>query len=111
MNCLDFHRRLLSDPMASDAALQAHEAECRACAGFAREVRGQEVKLRALLQEVTPPQGLAERVALAARFEQRAELQRRWWYGAAAGVLLAIGVSMSSLWHTALERADFALAP
>ena len=64
MNCLDFHRQLLSDPYTSDAAVQSHEAECRSCANFAREVRGQEVKLRALLQEVSPPQGLAERVAL-----------------------------------------------
>lgn len=110
MNCLEFRRLLMADPMTGDEAAMAHEAECRECAGFGREIRGQEVRLRALLQEVRPPEGLAERVQLAARFEQRAAGRRHWWYAAAASLLLTIGVSMVSLLSTSLERGSVVLA-
>lgn len=110
MNCLDFRRRMLSDPFARDPELEAHEAECAECAPFARELRAQEIQLRSLLQGVSPPNGLAERIQLAARFEARAEGQRRWWYAAAASVLLLIGASMVSLWTTTLERGHETLA-
>lgn len=110
MNCLDFRRRLMSDPFEHDAALAGHEDECAACAGFARELRAGEVRLRALLNDVEPPPGMAERIQLAARFEQRSEQRRRWWYAAAASVLMAISVSMVSLWNTSAERSGLALA-
>jgi hypothetical protein len=110
MICLDFRRRLMADPMARDSSLQAHEDECPGCAAFARELRAQEIQLRSLLREVTPPEGMVERIQLAARFEQRSATQRRWWYAAAASVLLTIGASMVSLWTSALERGDQALA-
>ena len=110
MNCLEFRRQLLIDPLHLDEAAAEHEAECESCATHAREVRGQELKLRALLMEIAPPEGLAERVQLAARFEGNAMTRRRWWYGAAAGVLLAIGVSMVSLWTASVERGGLALA-
>jgi hypothetical protein len=110
MNCLEFRRQLLIDPLHLDEAAAGHEAECTSCAAHAREVRAQEVKLRALLMEVTPPEGMADRIQLAAHFEANAETRRRWWYSAAAGLLLAIGVSMVSVWTTALERGDLVLA-
>ena len=62
------------------------------------------------LQEITAPEGMAERIQLAARFEQRSTVQRRWWYSAAATVLMAIGVSMVSLFSTSLDRGNVALA-
>jgi len=110
MNCLDFRRRLLADPFANDADLLAHEAACADCAPFARELRSQELKLRSLLQDVAPPPGLAERVQLAARAEQRSNLQQRWWLGVAATLMLAVGVSMVSLWSTSIEREQVGLA-
>jgi len=110
MNCLDFRRRLLTDPLAADTDLQTHEAGCPDCAPFAREVRAQEIGLRGLFDEITPPAGMAERIQLAARFEQRSTLQRRWWMGAAAALVLAIGGSMLSLWTTSVERGQATLA-
>ena len=110
MNCLDFRRRLLTDPLAGDEDLLAHEATCTTCAPFARDLRAREIRMRSLLQNVVPPPGLAERVSLAARFQQRAERRRQWWYSAAAGVLLAVGVSMASLFSTSIERTNVALA-
>ncbi len=110
MNCLEFRRQLLIDPLHLDETAASHEAECESCASHAREVRAQEIKLRALLMEVTPPEGMAERIQLAARFEAGAVSRRRWWYSAAAGVMLAVGVSMVSLWTASVERGGLALA-
>ena len=64
MNCLEFRRQLLIDPLHLDEAAAGHEAECTSCAAHAREVRAQEVKLRALLMEVTPPEGMADRIGV-----------------------------------------------
>lgn len=110
MNCLEFRRQLLTDPLSHTEASLEHEAECESCAAHAREVRRQEIRLRALLNEVSPPDGMAERIQLAARFEERAEHRRRWWYSAAAGVLMAVGASMVSLWSDSMERGGLALA-
>lgn len=110
MNCLEFRRQLTIDPMADDIALTEHEQQCPECSAFAREIRADEIKLRAMLKSIQPPEGMADRIRLAAGFEQRAAARRRWWYGAAAGVLMAIGVSMASLFVTTLERGNVALA-
>lgn len=110
MNCLEFRRQLLTDPLHQDESASAHEAECAACAAHAREVRAQEIKLRALIDSVSAPDGMAERIQLAARFEGAAATRRRWWYGAAAGVLLAVGASLVSVWTTSAERIGLELA-
>ena len=110
MNCLDFRRQILADPFCRDGELLAHEADCPSCAPFAREIRAQEIRLRSALQEISPPEGMAERIQLATRFDLRSAVQRRWWYSAAATVLMAIGISMVSLFHTAIERGDITLA-
>ena len=110
MNCLDFRRQILADPFCKDVAVLAHEADCPSCAPFAREIRAQEVRLRSALQEISPPEGMAERIQLAARFDQRSTVRRRWWYSAAATVLMAVGVSMVSLFSTSIERGNVALA-
>ena len=39
MNCLEFRRRLLTDPLSGDEDLLAHEATCAACAPFAQDLR------------------------------------------------------------------------
>jgi len=104
MNCLDFRRRTTIDPLADDAELMAHEAQCHGCAAYAREIRAQEIRLRAALNDVAPPAGLAERVVLAARYEQQAGHRRRWWYGAAASLLLMVGVSMVTVFQNAHHR-------
>jgi hypothetical protein len=110
MNCLEFRRQLTIDPMADDVALAEHEQQCPECASFARGIRADEIKLRAMLKSIEPPEGMADRIRLAAGFEQRATVRRRWWYSVAAGVLMAVGVSMVSLFSTTLERGNIALA-
>jgi len=110
MNCLDFRRQLLADPFSKDPEMLEHEAECDSCAPFARDVRAQEVRLRSALRAISPPEGMVERIQLAARFDQGSSSRRRWWYGAAASVLMAIAVSMVSLFSTSIDRGNVALA-
>lgn len=66
--------------------------------------------MRAVLREVAPPTGLADRVRLAARFEHRAERRRRWWYAAAASVLLIVSVGLLSPMQTVHEGGGLTLA-
>lgn len=110
MNCIEFRRRLLTDPDDRDSDFLGHEANCPDCATFARETRAQEIHLRALLNSVSPPPGLGERVRLAARFERAAERRRSLWYAAAAGVVLAVGISLTTLLYNADTRAGLELA-
>ncbi len=110
MHCLEFRRHLMIDPLSRDEAALAHENQCHDCTGFARELRAQEMQLRHTLREIRPPEGLAERIQLAARFEHNATVRRRWWYASAASLLLMVGVSMVSLWQTSLERGGVTLA-
>jgi hypothetical protein len=110
MNCLEFRRLLSIDPLRTDDESAAHEAECASCAAHAREVRATELQLRALIDDVKVPEGMAERVQLAVHAEASDTHVRRWWIGAAATVLLAIGVSLGSLWSTGVERERLALA-
>ena len=49
MNCLEFRRRLLSDPFDHDDSLDQHESACAACAGFARGLRAEEIVAQVLV--------------------------------------------------------------
>jgi anti-sigma factor RsiW len=91
MNCLDFRRELNTDPRRLSPPAQAHAEACPACA---RRMAGQvalEARLAGALR-VDPPAGLADRVLLAARMGRQRQMRL---YALAAGVVLAVGVSLS----------------
>jgi hypothetical protein len=102
MNCLEFRRRLTIDPLDEDDALRAHEEGCDNCMRFARQIRADEIRLRAMLRAVTPPEGMEGRIRLAVRTERHAVTRRRWWYGAAAGVMIAVTGGLLSVGTTML---------
>ncbi len=110
MNCLEFRRRTLQDPMDEQPSLLVHEKDCPQCARFARETRAQEIRLRALLRDVAAPPELADRIQLAVHFEHRRSPRQRIWFAMAASILVMIGVSMTSLVSTSWERGNMALA-
>lgn len=110
MNCLEFRRRLTVDPLDADDVLRAHEEACDDCARFARQIRADEIRLRAMLRSVTPPEGMADRIQLAVRTEHRAGNRRRWWYGAAAGLLIAVAGGLLTLGIPFSGQGDPALA-
>lgn len=105
MNCEEFRRQTQIDPLARAEELSAHEDHCPACAAFARDARSQEIRLRAVLREITPPNDLGDRVRVAARLEQ----QQRWRYAAAFGLLLLIGVGMVLTHRSTIDAAQPAL--
>ena len=114
MDCLTFRRKLLEDPMRQEAALLAHEDDCASCAEFARHTRAQEARLRAMLNQVSPPPELADRIQLAASFETRNLRPTRRWLAVAASILLvaatvAIGLFVSPLERQAMSMADSVL--
>lgn len=106
MDCLTFRRRLLEDPLDSDAALRSHESGCPTCAEFARRTRAQETRLRALLN-VTPPPELTERIRLAVSFEKRPT--RSHWLALAASLLLAVSIVSGTWYLSPLERRHLTL--
>lgn len=109
MDCLEFRRRLLQDPYQNDGQLLEHEANCAECAMFSKSVRTQEASLRALLNAPSPPPELAENIRLSTRLEHPVSYTHRAWFGAAASVLLAITISMTSLFNEHHERGSMAL--
>jgi hypothetical protein len=110
MNCLESRRLLLQDPYQHNEELLEHEANCSECARFAAEAREQESLLTSVLQAPAPPPELAENVRLAVRLERRVDSGRRIWFAAAASVLLAVSVSMVSLFDKHDTREHMALA-
>jgi len=110
MNCLEFRRKLLEDPYNKDAEIFEHEDTCSECAPFAREMRAQEVRLRAMFNAITPPPELAENIQLEVHFQGRASSRRRVWYAAAASILLVMGATVTSLVSETWERGNMALA-
>jgi len=66
MNCLEFHRQKLADPLRLSAEAQAHVHGCASCTAFARDVDEGERDLERALA-VSVPEGLADRVLLRAR--------------------------------------------
>jgi hypothetical protein len=110
MNCLEFRRELLQDPYAANEAQLKHEAACEECARFSQRTRAREAALRGLLNSPAPPPELAERIRLAARIQQRADRRRPFWLAAVASVMLAVTLSMVSLYANRMDRSHMALA-
>jgi len=110
MNCLEFRRLLLQDPYADDPAMREHEQSCDQCRHYAEEQRLQEEQLRDMLNDISPPPELAEKILLAAHLKQRGRFRRQAWYAAAASVLLIVGATITSLITESWERGNMALA-
>jgi hypothetical protein len=106
MNCLEFRRRLTVDPLDADDALRAHEETCDDCSRFARQIRADEIRLRAMLRSVTPPEGMADRIQIAVRTERLVKQRRRGWFAAAAGVVIAVAGGLLALGNWPSEAND-----
>ena len=96
MDCLEFRRRLGSEPRVVDAEAQAHLASCAGCTAVAADARAFETRLASALA-VAVPHGLADRILDAQRavmVEAFPSRRRRGWIAlaAAASLLLALGV-------------------
>lgn len=90
MNCLEFRRACLVDPLSREPAFRAHASQCPTCQHFLREQLEQEQQLRVALT-VDLPDELAARVLLRQSFARRARvplaLAATVVLGVAAGVI------------------------
>ena len=89
MNCLEFRKRLLTDPRVRTPELDQHLAECAACASLVREMEGFEARLHDAMR-IPVPEALADRVLL--RHKIRGPAVRAW--ALAASLIAALGVGI-----------------
>ncbi len=76
MNCLEFRRRLGSEPASTLGCFVAHRAECPGCAAAQTRADEFEERIRRALS-VPPPSNLADRILLAQTTELRQDLRKR----------------------------------
>lgn len=106
MSCMEFRRRLLTDPSTGDADFIEHRLACRDCADAAEGSAQFEQRLREAAN-IGVPENLTSRILLKQAFA--AEPQRPWWRSPraaalAASVLLVVAVALLGLHSTLEER-------
>ncbi|HEX5354433.1 MAG TPA: DUF3379 family protein [Rhodanobacteraceae bacterium] len=112
MDCLEFRRRLGSDPQTRDPEFLAHRDSCRAgCAESWRRAQRFERRVMDALKSIETPPDLAERVLLAQATSSRARTRRFWQIGlAAAAALLVALVVAGYAWNLRADANGGALA-
>jgi hypothetical protein len=97
MDCLEFRRRLGSDPRVTDVDMKAHLAGCAECQAAVADAQAFEARIAKALA-VAVPAGLADRILAAqhadAAVEPSQPRRRLGWIAlaAAASLLLAFGI-------------------
>lgn len=89
MNCLDFRREALAQPLRLANEAEAHAEACPACRAYLERQRELDAELYEALR-VPAPDGLAERVLVAHGIRQR---RAPWYWAVAATVVLAAGLA------------------
>lgn len=104
MNCLEFRRQLLGDPLQESEEMVNHQAECATCCGFALEARRLEASLRSAVA-IEPPETLEARALLRQILRTEAKLSRRRVMAGVAASLIgatAVGAIAASVLHDRL---------
>lgn len=92
MNCIDFRREALAQPLRLAPAAEEHAGGCSACRAFLERQRELDAELYDALR-VPVPDGLSDRVLVAQGIRQR---KRPWLWALAASVMLAIGIGIAA---------------
>ena len=90
MNCIDFRREALAQPLRLAPAAGEHAAACDACGPFLERLRELDAELYQAMS-IPVPDGLADRVLVSQGIRGR---RRPWLWALAAGVLLAFLVAL-----------------
>jgi anti-sigma factor RsiW len=94
MNCLEFRRQLLTDPRLKSADIAEHRLACEPCARFAQQQHAMEQTLHETLH-VEVPDGLASRILLRQRLEERRQaFWRRGLWAMAATLVVSMGLAI-----------------
>lgn len=94
MNCIEFRRQLLTDPLCKDPAFYQHRNSCSACENEAIRALHLEDKLHESLS-ITPPDGLSARIILTRTLYNKKTRNgfRPQWLAVAAMVILLVGLA------------------
>lgn len=90
MNCIDFRREVLAQPLRLAPQAREHAAECPACRAFIERQRDQEAALFEALR-VPVPEGLPDRILLASGIRRR---RAPWIWAMAASLVAAAGLAL-----------------
>lgn len=90
MNCLDFRRDVLAQPLKPGEEARSHALDCASCREFLARQRELDEELVQALQ-VPVPDGLADRVLVAQGIRSGARL---WPWAAAASVAIAVALGV-----------------
>lgn len=90
MNCIDFRREALVQPLRLASNAQAHADACPACRGFLERQRELDAELYDALR-VPVPDGLADRVLVAHGIRRR---RAPWAWALAASIVVAAGIAV-----------------
>lgn len=96
MNCLEFRRHVGAEPSASGAGIEAHRAECPACARYQDELRAMD----SLIGRALAVDAARIRKGDAPAEPAGATQQRPRWLALAASVVIGISVGLA-LWLSA----------
>ena len=94
MNCLDFRRGALANPLQLDEPAREHAAACAACGAYLERQRELDAELFEALR-VPTPDGFADRILLARGIRR----PRRWPWALAASVALAAVLAAWQPWQ------------
>jgi hypothetical protein len=106
MNCIDFRREALAQPLRLSAPSQEHAAGCAACRAFLERQRQLDVELLDAVR-VPVPDNLADRILVAHGLRDR---RRPWGWAIAATVLLAAGIAWVPPFFSGRSLASEAIA-
>jgi hypothetical protein len=107
MNCIDFRREALAQPLRLAPAAGEHAAGCESCGPFLERLRELDAQLHQAMS-VPAPEGLADRVLVAQGLRGR---RRPWLRAIAASLLLALFAGMLARpWLEGRSLANEALA-
>jgi hypothetical protein len=90
MNCIDFRREALAQPLRLVTAASEHAARCDSCGPFLERLRELDAQLHQAMS-VPAPDGLADRILVAQGLRGR---RRPWLWAIAASAVLALSVGM-----------------
>ena len=90
MNCLDFRRNALVQPLRLAQEAEEHASSCPACRAFLERQREFDAELYEALR-VPVPDGLADRILVSQGIRHR---RRPWVWAIAATVVLATGIAV-----------------
>lgn len=109
MNCLEFRRRVLTEPASPGADAIAHRQNCSACRQFDQQIRDLDRGVSEAFN-VDVPEGLAARVLLNRSLNDRKRLSAQFRrVGIAASILIIVSIALFQQPWTTTQRFDQAV--